>query len=56
MTNYEKIKAMSVQEMANFLCDCSDCGNGRCYGVELCRPTGEPANGCVKYLLQEAEE
>jgi hypothetical protein len=56
MTNYEKIKAMSVEELADLLCNCADCGNGRCYGEEFCRPTGEPANGRVKYLLQEAEE
>lgn len=25
MNNYEKIKQMSVDEMANWLCECSEC-------------------------------
>ena len=35
-SNYERIKAMSVEELAQLLCNCSDCGNGRCYGNDLC--------------------
>ena len=56
MTNYEKIKAMSVEELAELLCDCSDCYEGKCYGVRFCGGASGKANGCVEWLLQEAEE
>lgn len=53
MTNFERIKAMSVEEMAELLCKCSDCTNGLCYGNDLCR-YGQ--NGCLKWLESEVEE
>ena len=56
MTNYEKIKAMSVEEMADFMLqrfDCAACPKG----VECTDFCGA---GCKKllteYLLQEADE
>lgn len=36
MTNYEKIKGMSVEELAEFLCDKSDCYEHRCYMYKEC--------------------
>lgn len=33
-THFDRIKAMRVEEMARLLCDCSDCGNNRCYGKD----------------------
>ena len=56
MTNYDRIKAMSVEEMAQLLCNCSDCGNGRCYGNDLCTQGDGACNGLVKWLEQEVEE
>ena len=56
MTNYDRIKAMSVEEMAQLLCNCSDCGNGRCYGNDLCTQGDGACNGLVKWLEQEVSE
>lgn len=55
MTNYDRIKAMSVEEMANLLCGCSDCGNGRCYGNDLCTQGDGACNGVVKWLESEVD-
>ena len=59
MTNYEKIKAMSVEEMANYISDsvsaCEDCP---AYRADTC--DGMFSRMCeeelAKWLLQEAEE
>lgn len=56
MNNYHRIKAMSIEELASFLCACSDCGNGRCYGNDLCKPGDGTCNGLVKYLESEASD
>ena len=56
MTNYDRIKAMSVEELAQLLCNCSDCGNGRCYGNDLCTQGDGACNGLVKWLEQEVSE
>jgi hypothetical protein len=55
MTNFDRIKAMSVEEMAKLLCDCSDCGNGRCYGNDLCTQGDGACNGLVKWLESEVQ-
>ena len=56
MTNYEKIKAMSVEEMARFLCDIADCY--QCPMKKKCRNQTliDCLDGLAKWLLQEAEE
>lgn len=57
MTNYEKIKAMSVERMAMFLFRAlPNCNN--CPAEELCRENlGELCSTLLeKWLLQEAEE
>ena len=59
MTNYEKIKAMSVEEMANYISDsvsvCEDCP---AYRAETC--DGLISRSCeeelAKWILQEAKE
>lgn len=56
VTQFDRIKAMSVEEMAQLLCDCSDCGNGRCYGNDLCTQGDGACNGLVKWLEQEVSE
>ena len=56
MTNFERIKAMSIEELASFLCACSDCGNSRCYGGDLCKPGDGTCNGLIKYLKREVQE
>lgn len=53
MTNFDRIKAMSVEELAKFICDCTDCD--RCYGRELCILGDGVANGLVKYLESEVK-
>ena len=56
MTNYEKIKAMSVEEMARFLCDISDCYH--CPMKNKCRNQTliDCLDGLAEWLLKEAEE
>ena len=56
VTQFDRIKAMSVEELAQLLCNCSDCGNGRCYGNDLCTQGGGACNGLVKWLEQEVSE
>lgn len=56
VTQFDRIKAMSVEEMAQLLCNCSDCGNGRCYGNDLCTQGDGACNGLVKWLEQEVLE
>ena len=56
MTNYEKIKAMSVEEMAKHCAKiatcskCPACGECRYWGPKAC------ADQWIRILLQEAEE
>lgn len=54
MTNFDKIKRMTIEELAKFICDCTDCE--RCYGRDLCKRGDGVANGLVKYLESEVEE
>lgn len=56
VTQFDRIKAMSVEEMALLLCNCSDCGNGRCYGNDLCTQGDGACNGLVKWLESEVSE
>ena len=56
VTQFDRIKAMSVEELAQLLCNCSDCGNGRCYGNDLCTQGDGACNGLVKWLEQEVSE
>lgn len=55
MTNYERIKAMSVEEMAKqFYCDCNHCA----YRGKNCGEHDDMycEDGAVKWLNSEAEE
>lgn len=56
MTNYEKIKDMSVEEMARFMCDISDCY--QCPIKNKCRIQTliDCLDGLAEWLLKEAEE
>ena len=58
MTNLEKIRAMSLEELALFLCDKIGCygDSGICIGYDLCEYDGEDGNGLVKWLESEVEE
>ena len=52
-TNFDRIKAMSVEELARFLCN-----NGRCSicpGFHVCNLGGGTANGLIKYLESEVD-
>ena len=53
-TNYERILAMSVKELAEFICDNTDyCGN--CAGFEYCCADAGHANGLIKWLMKGVE-
>jgi hypothetical protein len=52
MTNYEKIKAMSVEEIAKWLnakSNCSTCANENCNGM------GDCEQGHLLWLQQEVD-
>ena len=54
MTNYERIKEMSLKELAVFMCDnTSECN--ACAGFEYCE-YGMKANGLIKWLNKEVEQ
>lgn len=36
MTNFEKIKSMTLEELSEFLCDISDCSRHRCPMYKEC--------------------
>jgi hypothetical protein len=56
ITNADRIRAMSDEELAKFICEWCNCVPGYCPGVEMCTPSLGKANGLVKWLQQPAEE
>lgn len=56
-TNSERIRAMSDEELAAFICDrCNECSPKTCPGAEMCNGKDGRSNGLVKWLQQPAEE
>ena len=56
MTNADRIRAMSDEELAEFLCDRTEnCNLGYCPGADLCNCVDGKANGYLKWLKQPAE-
>lgn len=47
MTNYERIKNMSIEEMA---------GEISCHGADSCLPEKSCRECCLEFLKKEAEE
>jgi hypothetical protein len=54
-TNAEKIRSMSDEQLAEFLCKISDCAFDLCPAVEMCGCGDGIANGLLKWLKQPAE-
>lgn len=55
-TNADRIRAMSDEELAEFLCDRTEnCNLGYCPGADLCNCVDGKANGYLKWLKQPAE-
>lgn len=52
MTNYEKIKAMTIDEMAKALCD----QQGECYDCPYGNYCGSETGGARKWLTMEASD
>lgn len=53
-TNYERILAMSLTELAMFICEnTEDCGS--CKGFDYCG-AGCHANGLIKWLKKEVQD
>lgn len=53
-TNYERILAMSLTELAEFICDNTEhCGN--CAGFDYCNANGRHANGLIAWLKKEVQ-
>ena len=59
-TNFEKIKAMSVEELAKWLCKHMDCWETDptrlCPGYEFCTTHDGEENGLIAWLKSEVEE
>lgn len=55
MTNADRIRSMSDEELAAFLCKKFGCHSETCPGIELCKPNEGKANGILKWLQQPAE-
>lgn len=53
MTNFEKIKAMSLNELADFICELFDDCTEKCPGYHTCK---YGYRGTISYLKQEAKE
>lgn len=53
MTNYEKTKALSPEELAKLLCEMADCDT--CPGRFTCVPGRARANGLIDYLGKEVK-
>lgn len=59
MTNYERIKNMSVEELAReinhiTICPCMPCNDKHCTGVEV--STDRCVKGIIEWLESETEE
>jgi hypothetical protein len=52
-TNYERIKAMSVDEMAEFFVDCTSCE--MCPRLDLCADLGTTVNEYKQVIKQWLE-
>ena len=48
MTNYEKIKSMSIEELAVFIAN--EIPHGDCYGCRLCHIGNSCEDGWLKWL------
>ena len=54
-TNYDRIIAMSLTELAEFICEnTDDCD--RCKGYDYCRADAGHANGMIKWLKKEVQD
>ena len=51
MTNYERIKSMSIEEMARMLCDSTSCDE--CEVNDMCDGADTSRNGFTKWLESE---
>ena len=54
MTNIEKLKAMTDEEIAKAVCEMTECKD--CVGNDLCIQGDGEANGLIKWLQSEAVE
>lgn len=55
-TNADRIRVMTDEELAEFLCKINGCYQENCPGAKLCKFGGGLANGLKKWLQQPAEE
>lgn len=56
-TNADRIRAMSDEELAVFICDrCSDCSIEVCPGADMCNGRDGRSNGLVKWLKQPVKD
>ena len=54
-TNYDRIKAMDMKELAEFICEnTKECGD--CVGYDYCSSDGCHANGMIKWMKKKSED
>ena len=56
MTNAERIRSMTDEELAKMLCHRHNCSFTNCPGYDLCKMGDGPANGLLKWLQREVSE
>ena len=56
MSNADRIRSMTDEELAAFLCKKFGCHSDTCPGIELCEPNEGKANGLLKWLQQPVKE
>lgn len=56
MTNGDRIRAMSDEELAQFMCRVFMCQINNCPGAEVCTTNDGKANGMLKWLRQPEKE
>lgn len=55
MTNADRIRSMTDEELSVFLCEHLKCYSNSCPGIGLCKTNEGKANGLLKWLQQPAE-
>ena len=54
ITNGDRIRSMTDNELSEYLCGIIDCHPDTCPGYLLCRPHREKENGLLKWLQKPA--
>lgn len=56
MTNADRIRSMTDEELSVFLCEHFKCYSNSCPGIGLCKTNEGKANGLLKWLQKQVKE